>query len=82
MAAEIAVPLPLSRPVTDVVRVIAGVLVLVATVPAKPFAVTTDADVTVPVPPATVNEYAASHVPADEPLEITVAVNCDPAAID
>lgn len=48
MAALIAVPLPFKRPVTEVVKVIAGVVVFVATVPAKPFAVTTETDVTVP----------------------------------
>ena len=48
-AAEIAVPLPFKTPVTLVVRVIAGVLVAVATVPAKPLADTTDTLVTVPL---------------------------------
>ena len=43
-----AVPLPFKTPVTLVVRVIAGVVVAVATVPAKPFADTTDTLVTVP----------------------------------
>ena len=43
-------PLPLSRPVMLVVRVIAGVVVAVATVPAKPLADTTDTLVTVPEP--------------------------------
>ena len=41
-------PLPFKSPVTLVVRVIAGVVVAVATVPAKPFAETTDTLVTVP----------------------------------
>ena len=50
MAAEIAVPLPLSRPVMLVVKVIAGVVVAVATVPANPLADTTDTLVTVPEP--------------------------------
>ena len=49
VAALIAVPLPLSRPVTVVDSVIAGVVVAVATVPASPFADTTDTLVTVPV---------------------------------
>ena len=49
VAAEIAVPLPLRIPVIVVVNVIAGVVVLVATVPAKPLADTTDTLVTVPV---------------------------------
>ena len=51
VAAEIAVALPLSKPVIDVVIVIAGVLVAVATEPPKPFALTTLAVVTVPPPP-------------------------------
>lgn len=42
-------PLPLSRPVMLVVSVIAGVVVAVATVPAKPFADTTETLVTVPL---------------------------------
>lgn len=50
VAALMAVPLPDSMPVTDVVRVIAGVLVAVATVPAKPLAVTTETLETVPAP--------------------------------
>ena len=49
MAALIAVPLPLSKPVTVVDSVIAGVVVAVATVPASPLADTTDTEVTVPV---------------------------------
>ena len=49
VAALIAVPLPLSRPVTVVESVIAGVVVAVATVPASPLADTTDTLVTVPV---------------------------------
>lgn len=52
LAADIAVPLPESMPVTLVVRVMAGVVVAVATVPAKPFAVTTETLVTVPEPDA------------------------------
>lgn len=44
-----AVPLPLSRPVIVVDRVMAGVVVEVATVPAKPLADTTDTLVTEPV---------------------------------
>ena len=48
VAAEIAVPLPLSKPVIVVVSVIAGVVVAVVTVPAKPLADTTDTLVTVP----------------------------------
>ena len=44
-----AVPLPLSKPVIVVVKVMAGVVVAVATVPAKPLAETTDTLVTVPL---------------------------------
>ena len=43
-------PLPFTIPVTVVESVIAGVVVAVATVPAKPFADTTETLVTVPVP--------------------------------
>jgi hypothetical protein len=43
-----AVPLPFKRPEIDVVSVIAGVVVALATVPAKPFAETTDTLETVP----------------------------------
>ena len=49
VAAEIAVPLPFKTPVIDVVSVMAGVVVAVATVPAKPLADTTLALVTVPL---------------------------------
>ena len=52
VAAEIAVPLPFSSPVTVVDRVMAGVVVAVATVPARPFAETTETDWTVPDVPA------------------------------
>ena len=48
VAAEIAVPLPLRTPVIVVEIVMAGVEVAVATVPAKPFAETTEVEVTVP----------------------------------
>jgi hypothetical protein len=50
--AEMAVPFPFRIPVIVVESVIAGVVVGVATVPAKPLAETTDTVVTVP-PPAT-----------------------------
>ena len=46
-----AVPLLFKMPVGVACRVIAGVVVALATVPAKPFALTTDTDVTVPEPP-------------------------------
>lgn len=52
VAALMAVPLPDRMPVMVVVRVIAGVLVAVATVPAKPLAVTTETLETVPDPAA------------------------------
>ena len=51
VAAVIAVPSPIKIPVMLVEIVIAGVVVSVATVPAKPFADTTLALVTVPLPP-------------------------------
>jgi hypothetical protein len=50
VAADIAVPLPCKMPVMLVVRVMAGVVVAVATVPANPLAETTETLVTVPVP--------------------------------
>lgn len=43
-----AVPLPFRTPVMEVLIVIAGVVVAVATVPARPLAETTDTLVTVP----------------------------------
>jgi hypothetical protein len=49
VAALIAVPLPCNIPVTVVLNVIAGVVVAVATVPANPFADTTDTEETLPV---------------------------------
>ena len=49
-AALMAVPLALSTPVMLVESVMAGVLVGLATVPAKPLALTTDTVVTEPVP--------------------------------
>ena len=63
-AALIAVAFPFKIPVIDVEMVIAGVVVAVATLPAKPFADAMDALVTVPVPPA------LPHVGADAPLEV------------
>jgi hypothetical protein len=51
VAALSAVPLPLRTPVTEVEIVIAGVLDAFETVPAKPFALTTDVVVTVPPDP-------------------------------
>ena len=49
VAALIAVPLPFSTPVTVVDNVTAGVVVAVATVPARPLADTTDTLETVPL---------------------------------
>ena len=49
VAAEIAVPLPFKTPVMDVETVMAGVVVAVATVPAKPLVETTLTLVTVPL---------------------------------
>jgi hypothetical protein len=45
------VPFPFTRPVIVVLSVMAGVVVGVDTVPANPFALTTDTLVTVPLPP-------------------------------
>jgi hypothetical protein len=49
VAALIAVPLPFNTPVTVVDNVTAGVVVAVATVPARPLADTTDTLETVPL---------------------------------
>ena len=59
VAAEIAVPLPWRMPVMEVEIVMAGVLVAVATVPAKPFAGTTETLLTVPEP-----------LPHEDPVEV------------
>ena len=64
VAALMAVPLPLSKPVMVVESVIAGVVVAVATVPASPLADTTDTDVTVPV-------AAADHVGVPAPALVS-----------
>ncbi len=61
-----AVPLPLSTPVTLVVIVMAGVVVAVATVPANPLAEVTDTLVTVP---ALTEPFAAAVM---RPLASTV----------
>ena len=50
VAAATPVPSPMRIPVTVVSRVIAGVVVESATLPAKPFADTTETSVTVPEP--------------------------------
>ena len=74
VAALIAVPLPLSRPVTVVDSVIAGVVVAVATVPASPLADTTDTVVTVPPP-------SVAHVGAPAPPLVSTWPNV-PAAVN
>lgn len=51
VAAETEVPLPWRMPVTVVLSVMVGVVVGLATLPAKPLAVATLIDVTVPDPP-------------------------------
>lgn len=55
-----AVPFPFKSPVTVVESVIAGVDVDVATVPASPFADTTETSVTVPVPPIAISPVPRS----------------------
>jgi hypothetical protein len=62
VAALIAVPLPFRSPVTVVDRVMAGVDVGVATVPARPFAETTETDCTVPTDPVAQEGFAPSVV--------------------
>ena len=60
-----AVPLPLSSPVMLVVSVMAGVVVAVATVPAKPLADTTETEVTVPPPPPPATAVCTNAVVAN-----------------
>ena len=70
--------MPFSRPVMVVLTVMAGVVVEVATVPAKPLAETTDTLVTVPVPygsagmSAVVNalKVGAAAAPLDGPAKM------------
>ena len=62
-AAAIAVPLPTKIPVAEVVSVIAGVVVGLATVPAKPLAEATETVVTVPVPVAATQDGLAAAPP-------------------
>jgi len=69
-----AVPLPLRTPVTDVDKVMAGVDVAVATVPAKPLAETTLVLVTEP-DPGPVNAISIEPAPG-------VMVTPDPAVKD
>ena len=45
-------PFPYRMPVTEVLKVMAGVVVEVATVPENPLAETTETEVTVPAPAA------------------------------
>ena len=59
VAADIAVPLPFNTPVILVEIVMAGVDVAVATVPAKPLALATVVDVT--VPPAVLTADVGIH---------------------
>ena len=73
VAALIAVPLPLSKPVMVVESVIAGVVVAVATVPASPLADTTDTLVTEPV-------AAVDHVGVPAPALVSTWPNV-PAAL-
>ena len=70
VAALIAVPLPLSTPVIVVDSVIAGVVVLLATVPVKPLADTTETLVTVPPDDGEV----LVTVIEPEPLEMEIPV--------
>ncbi len=67
-AALNAVPFPFTRPVTVVDSVIAGVVVAVATVPAKPLAETTEALVTVPEPPPPPPLFDTAFNPMIKPL--------------
>jgi hypothetical protein len=80
VAADIAVPFPCKNPVTVVDKVIAGVVVAVATVPANPFAVTTDTDETVPVPDGKSaktkeRKVGCAGIPLDGPAK-TVLADC------
>jgi hypothetical protein len=69
-----AVAFPLRTPVMDVVRVIAGVVVGFATVPARPFADTTETLVTDPVPEDGV--YASHAV-----LPALMRIDCPAAGV-
>ena len=55
--------MPLTTPVTVVESVMAGVVVAVATVPARPFAETTDTLVTVPPEPVADNVPPTNETP-------------------
>ena len=72
MAAAKAVPLPYNSPVMLVVSVIAGVVVEVATVPANPFAETTDTLVTVPPDPV------AESVPVEKLMPVPMVTLLKP----
>lgn len=81
-AALMAVPLPDKIPVTLVVRVIAGVVVAVATVPANPLAVTTDTLVTVPAPlPVAVRTPAVRSNPVPTVTLANSPVLSNPASV-
>ncbi len=83
VAALMAVPFPAKTGLFTVVeRVIAGVVVAVATVPASPFAETTETDVTVPAP-ATVEVRTR---PVIESISIgrtvvELVLDCPPATV-
>jgi len=62
----------LSSPVMLVVSVIAGVVVAVATVPARPFAETTDTLVTVPLEPL------ADNVPPEKEMPVPMVTLAKP----
>ncbi len=87
VAAEIAVPLDCNRPVMLHERVMAGVVVEVATEPARPLALTTETSVTVPPPPppaivsVTAEPKAVPVTPAPrKSIEVTEAVNWTPSS--
>ena len=73
MAADIAVPSPLSNPVTEVFTVITGVVVGVATSPANPLAVATETFVTVPVPTPPEKDPDAKKLPSSSTRTALVA---------
>ena len=86
-----AVPLPFRMPVIEVLSVIAGVVVAVATVPARPLAETTDTLVTVPVPYASAGisavvkalKVGAAAAPDEGPanIEFTACVVSVPVSV-
>lgn len=85
VAADSAVPLPFAIPFTDVVNVMAGVVLAVATVPPKPLADTTDAVVIVPPEEFKVapvkdspvpSVISATEVPEPDPNNLLVVTAC------